>query len=109
MGKFINVVANAARMQFRSCDTQGGGAHSRVNVLDILGLKRGTANQEGIENDADRPSIDFKAVSVCCVKQHLRGNVIGRATNSLLPLTRVLNECSETKVADFDVHVGVEE
>lgn len=72
-------------------------------------MERGTTDQEGVENDADRPSVDFKAVSVCCVKEDFWGDVIGCATDGLLPLAGVLDEGSEAKIADFDVHVGVEE
>lgn len=72
-------------------------------------MKGWTTDEEGVENNTDGPSIDFEAVTVCCVEKNFWGDVIWGTANGLLPFTRVLNKRSKAKVTDFDVHVGVEE
>lgn len=48
-------------------------------------------------------------MSVGGIEKHLRRNVVRRATYGLLALTGAFDECSESKVANFDIHVRIQE
>lgn len=80
-----------------------------IHFFDVLGLKGRTADDECIKDDANRPGINLEAMSIRGVEQYLWCDVVGRTTDGLLPLAGTLNERGKTKVADLDVHVGIEE
>ena len=82
---------------------------SLVNGLDVLGLERRTADDEGVQDDADGPSVDFEAVTVCGVKEDFWSDIVWSSANSFFALSGTFDEGSEAKVADFDVHVVIEE
>jgi hypothetical protein len=48
-------------------------------------------------------------VSIRGVEQNLWRDIVGRATDGLLPLARTFDKSSQTKVADFSVHVRMKE
>lgn len=48
-------------------------------------------------------------MSVGGIEEHLRCNVVRRATYGLLAFTGAFDECSESKVANFDIHVRIQE
>src|SRR5882762_1108186 len=80
-----------------------------VNSLNIFGLERRASNDKSVQDNTHRPCVDFEAVSIRGIEQHFWCNIVWGATNSFLPLPRALNERSEPKVTDLDIHVGVEE
>lgn len=80
-----------------------------VNFLDFLSLEWWASDDEGIEDDTDGPDVHLVAVSVSCVKQHFRGNVIGCPADGLFPLSWIFDEGSQAKVSNFDIHLGVQE
>ena len=84
-------------------------ADALVDGLDVCGLEWGAANDEGVEDDADGPGVNFKGVAVGGVEEDLRSNVVGGAAYGLLALSWVFDEGGEAKVAHFEVHGGVEE
>jgi hypothetical protein len=80
-----------------------------VDGLDVFGLEGRTADDEGVQNDADGPGVDFEAVAVDGVEEDLWGDIIRSAAYCLFALPGALDECCEAKIADLDVHVCVEE
>jgi hypothetical protein len=48
-------------------------------------------------------------VTVCSVEEDLGGDIVWSATDCLFALAWAFDQCCEAKVADFDVHVSVEE
>ena len=81
---------------------------SLVDGLDILCLEWRSTNTQSIKYDAYRPCIHLKAMTIRSIEKHLRSNVIRSSTDRLLPLARILYQCSEAKIANFDVHLMVE-
>ena len=77
--------------------------------MHIARLEWRPADQQRVENDADRPDIDFKTVTFALVVEDFRSDVVGRTTNGLFALLWVLQQRRESKVADLHLHVFVEE
>ena len=55
------------------------------------------------------PGMNPKAVPICSVEQYLWGNIVWRAADSLLPLTRTLDKRCETKVTSFAIHIAIKD
>lgn len=83
--------------------------NSLVNSFDIFRLERRATDDKSVKNDANRPSINLEAVTVGGIEEHFWSYVIWCPTNRLLPLPGVFNQCSQTKVSDLNVHVGIQE
>ena len=83
--------------------------NSLINLFNVFGLEGWSADDEGVKDDTDGPSVNLKAVSVRGVEQNFWRDIVWRATDGLLPLAGTLNKCGQTKVADFDVHVCIKE
>jgi hypothetical protein len=83
--------------------------NSLIYSFDIFGLEGRPSDDESIQDDTNRPSINLEAVPIDSIEQHFRCNIVRSTTNGLLPLARALNERSESKVTDFDIHIYIEE
>ena len=79
-----------------------------VGGLDVRSLERRLANDQRVNNDADRPDIDFVRVTLFTL-EHLRGDVVRRTADGSLTLTVELELGGETEVTDFYLHLVVEE
>lgn len=77
--------------------------------FDVFRLEGRSADDKSIQNNTNRPSINFKTVPIRRIKQDLRGDIIRSPANGLLPLSRVLNERGQAKVPNLDIHIGIEE
>src|ERR1700683_1956342 len=80
-----------------------------IYSLNIFGLEWRPSDDKSVQDNAHRPSVDFEAVPIGGIEQHFRCNIVRGTTNSLLSLAGALNERSEPKVTDLDIHVGIKE
>jgi hypothetical protein len=80
-----------------------------IHFFDVLGLEGRPADDECIKDNANRPGVNLEAVSVRGVEQYLWCDIVGRATNGLLPLAGTLNKRGKAKVTNLDVHVCIKE
>lgn len=79
-----------------------------VSGLDIGSFEGRFANYEGVDYDSQRPGIHFIGMPALAL-QNFRSNVVGCATNSALFLSVVVELRSQAEVAQFDLHLVVEE
>lgn len=80
-----------------------------INSFDLFSLEGRASDDQGVQDDTHRPSINLEAMAIGSIKQHFRCDIVRGTTNSFFPLARALNEGSEPKVTDFDVHIYIEE
>jgi hypothetical protein len=83
--------------------------NSLIYSFDIFGLEGRASDDESVQDDTNRPSIDLEAVPIDGIEQYFWCNIVRSTTNGLLSLAGAFNECSEPKIADFDIHIYIEE
>lgn len=76
--------------------------------LDVRGLERRLADDEGVQDDAQRPDVDLVGVA-CSAFENFWRDVVGRTANSSLLLSVKIELGGEAKVSQFDLHLIVEE
>ena len=81
---------------------------SLVGGLDVIGFKWRLSDDESVNDDAERPYIDFIRVSLLTF-ENLWSDVVGCTTNRPLSLSIKLELGRKTKITDFDLHLVVEE
>lgn len=79
-----------------------------VGSFNVRSLKWRLANDERVDDDAQRPDVHFVGVSRFPL-QHLRRNVVGCPANSALAFPVEVNLGCESEVADLDLHALVDE
>lgn len=79
-----------------------------VGGLHISGLKRRLANNQCVNDHAQRPDVNFVAVSAFSF-QHLGSDVVGRAANCSLPFSIEVDLGCEAEITDLDLHLVVDE
>jgi hypothetical protein len=72
-----------------------------VGVLERLRLEGWLADEQCVEDASDRPDVDLVAVTL--LSEHLGSDVVGRATQSLLPLPVKVDPGGKTEIANFDL------
>jgi len=80
-----------------------------IDRLYVLRLERRPTNDKRVKDNANGPGIDFEAMAISRVKEHLRRNIVRRSTDGLLPLARILYQGGKSEVSDLDVHVSIKE
>ena len=81
---------------------------SLVGRLDVRGLEGGLANNQSVDNDSDRPDVDFVRVTLLALK-HFWCNIVGCTTDGTLALTVELKLSGKTEIANFNLHLVVKE
>ena len=79
-----------------------------VRCLDISRLKRRFANDQSVNNDTERPNINFVRVATLAFK-HLGCYVVRSTANCSLLLTIKVELRRKTEVAQLDLHLVVQE
>lgn len=79
-----------------------------VRGLDIGGLERRLADDQGVNDDAQGPDVYLVGVT-CSALQHFRSDVVGRSANCPLLLAVKIELGGETEVSQLDLHLVVEE
>ena len=79
-----------------------------VGLLHLLRLERWATMQHGIENDTDRPEVNFIAVSIGSV-EHFWCKIIWSSANCSFTLTLVENLRSKSKISNLESHSLCEE
>lgn len=77
-----------------------------IRVLQTTGLERRLANQQRVQNAAQRPHVDL--VRVALFVEHLGRYIVGRAAQSLFPLALKVNSGRQTEIANLELHVVVQ-
>jgi len=79
-----------------------------VSSLHIVSFKWWLSDDEGVNNNTERPNIYLIRVTLFAL-EHLWGNIVGRTTNRSLSLTVELKLGGESEIANFDFHLVVQE
>ena len=79
-----------------------------VGLLHLLRLERRATMQHRVENDADRPEINFIAVTIGCV-EHFWCKIIRSSANCSFTLTLVENLRSQSEISNLESHSLCEE
>lgn len=81
-----------------------------IGCLDILRFVWRFAYQNRIQNNPDRPNINFKRMTPFgfIALNNFRRNVIGCSTDRLSLFILVFDTRGETEITNFDVHILVE-
>jgi hypothetical protein len=82
-------------------------------VLELVCLKGRLTNEHEIHDNAGTPEIDLIGMAGMAhahtVHDNLRGDVIGRATDGMFPITLELNFGGKPKISEFQLHLAVDE
>jgi len=79
-----------------------------VGGLDVRRLEGRLADEQRVDDDAERPDVDFVAVARLAL-QDLGRDVVGRAADGLLLLALELDLGGQAEVAQLDLHLLAEE
>ena len=78
-----------------------------VSGFDLWGFEWGFSDQLSVNDDSNGPNINFIGMSFSL--KDFRCNIIGRSANGLFLFLIVLQPCGETKVAQLDFHIFIQE
>ena len=81
---------------------------SPVRGLDVGRFERRLADDEGVDDDAERPDIDFIRVTAFAF-EHFGCDVVRSTANSSLLFTVKVELRRQTEIAQLDLHLVVEE
>ena len=81
---------------------------SPVRGLDVSRFERRLADDKGVDDDAERPDIDFIRVTALAF-EHLGCDVVRSTANSSLLFTVKVELRRQTEIAQLDLHLVVEE
>ena len=79
---------------------------SSVRGFDVRGLERRLAYDQRIQDDTERPDVDFVRVA-CSSLEHFWGNIVWRTANSSFLFTIEIEFGCKAKVSQFDLHLVI--
>lgn len=89
-------------------ETLGVHADALIGRLDVVCLKRRFAHQQGLDDDAEGPHVDFLGVAVLAL-ENLWRDLVGGPADGALAFAVELQFGGQPEVADLDLHVAGEE
>ena len=79
---------------------------SSVRGFDVRGLERRLAYDQRIQDDTERPDVDFVRVA-CSPLEHFRRNIVWRTAKCSLLFTIKVEFGCEAKVSQLDLHLVI--
>lgn len=81
---------------------------SSVGGLNVISFEGRLSDNEGVDDDSERPDVDFVRVTLLSF-QYFRSDIVRGTTDSSLPLTIKFKFGSKTKISEFDLHLVIKE
>ena len=79
-----------------------------IGGLDIGCFEGRLSNDQGVNDNTERPDIDFIRVTLLALED-FGSNIVGGSANSSLALSVKLQFCGKTEITNFDLHFIVKE
>ena len=89
-------------------ESVGVHSNSLISRFDVRSLKGRLADNQRIDDDTDRPNVDFVRVTLFAF-QHFGRNIVRGTADGTLALTIELEFRGQTEITDFDLHFVVQE